>query len=147
MSRWFFDQVDDELRGLVGPGLRSFQTAKNGRLLKVWFGDPSIHFEAQWLSESWSPSSRPAIEIGLHLESRSPERNREVLGRLLEGRKGWQRRLAEAEAGPAFGPQGAAWRRLSELVELDDLDEDLAGEVAERLACYVVTLQPLIEGL
>jgi hypothetical protein len=144
LTRWFFDQVDDEVRGLVGPALRDYQTEKNGRLLKLWYDDPAVHFEAQRLSPAWSPSPTPTLEIGFHLESRDPRRNESILARLLESRSRWENRLPEAAYGEAFGPQGSAWRRLSEVGEIDALDEDLAGEVADRVAAYVVALQPVL---
>jgi hypothetical protein len=144
VSRWFFDQVDDEVRGLVGPALRNYQTDKSGRLLKAWYDDPAVHFEAQHLSPAWSPSPAPSMEVGLHLEYRLPQRNESILRRLLELRGSWEDRLPEAVHGEAFGPQGPAWRRLSEIVEIDALDEDLAGEMADRVAAYIVTLQPVL---
>jgi hypothetical protein len=147
VTRSFFDQVDDEVRGFVGPAMRNFRTEKSGRLIKLWYEDPSVHFEAQKLSPTWSPSARPCLEIGLHLESRLPERNEAMLGQLLASRHLWESRLAGADYGEAFGPQGPSWRRLSEVVEIDSMDEELAGEVAERVSAYIVTLQPLLSGL
>lgn len=144
MSRAFFDQVDDEVRGFVGPAFRDFHTEKTGRLVKLWYEDPAVHFEAQKLSPTWSPIPGPCLEVGLHLESKDPARNRSMLERLLECRELWSGALGQAEHGKCFGPRGAEWRRLSEAIEVDELDEDLAGEVAERLARYVVTLRPLL---
>jgi hypothetical protein len=147
MTRSFFDQVDDEVRGFVGPALRNFQTEKSGRLIKLWYEDPAVHFEAQRLSTTWSPSARPCLEIGLHLESKQPKRNETMLRQLLESRDVWGSRLADADYGEAFGPQGPAWRRLSEVIEFDSMDEEFAGEVAERFSAYIVTLQPLLAVL
>jgi hypothetical protein len=147
VSRWFFDQVDDEVRGLVGPALRNYHSEKNGRLVKMWYEDPKVHFEAQRLSPAWAPSPAPSMEVGLHLESRTQDRNESILARLLEKRSAWEDRFPAAAYGEAFGPQGPAWRRLSEVVEIDALDEDLAGEVADRIAAYIVTLQPLLATL
>lgn len=145
MTRRFFDQVDDELRGLLGPALRDYRRLRTGRLLKLWYEDPAVHFEAQRISQRWAPESRPAVEVGLHLEAPSAERNEAILERLT-GRPGaWRRKLPRAEAGNAFGPQSAAWRRLSEVIDGGDGDDpDLASEVAERLAAYVRTLGPLL---
>ena len=147
MSRSFFDQVDDEVRGFVGPALRNFQTDKSGRLIKLWYEDPAVHFEAQMLSPTWSPLRAPCLEIGLHLESKLLRRNEAILRQLLEVRHIWESRLARAGHGEAFGPQGPAWRRLSEVIEVDSMDEEFAGEVAERFSAYILTLQPLLSDL
>ena len=147
MTRSFFDQVDDEVRGFVGPALRNFQSEKSGRLIKLWYVDPSVHFEAQKLSVTWSPLPGPCLEIGLHLESKLLRRNEAILGQLLESRQIWESRLAGADYGEAFGPQGPAWRRLSEVIEIDSMDEEFAGEVAERFSAYILTLQPLLAAL
>jgi hypothetical protein len=40
------------------------------------------------------------------------------------------------------------WRRVSELIELEDPDDpDFASEIAERVALYVLTLRPLLDQL
>ncbi|HEX2054596.1 MAG TPA: hypothetical protein VHJ78_12835 [Actinomycetota bacterium] len=144
MSRAFFDQIDDEVRGMVGPALRQFNSERTGRLIKIWYANPAVHFEVQRLSGKWAPSSKPCLEIGLHLESKDSERNAEMLHRLLEARPTWGPQLEGAEPGEAFGPMGARWRRVSEVVDLEGMDEDFAGEVAERFARYIRSLYPLI---
>ena len=144
MTRAFFDQIDDEVRGMVGPALRNFNSERSGRLIKVWYDDPSVHFEVQRLSGTWSPSPEKCLEIGLHLECREAARNDRILSRIVQAREHWGPSLNEAEAGAAFGPMASTWRRISEVVPLPALDEDFAGEVAERFACYIKTLYPLI---
>jgi hypothetical protein len=145
MSRRFFDQVDDELRGLVGPALRDFNSYRAGRMIKLWYVDPSVHFEAQVLGERWSPDHRRCLEIGLHLEAKDAGRNEEILSKLMAVRPRWDADLPAAETGPCFGPMGSEWRRMSELMDLEDLDDpDFASEVAERTAVYVRALYPLL---
>lgn len=146
MSRAFFDQVDDELRGLLGPALRGYHSEKNGRLLKLWFGPPPVHFEVQMVGRRWSPAAGPALEIGLHLEHGDPAVNEALLQRLIaEPPSAWRDALPLAATGPALGPRGSAWRRVSEFQEeTTPEDPDLASEAAERLATYVRTLWPLL---
>ena len=144
MARPFFDQIDDELRGLVGPALRGFRSLRTSGLVKVWYGDPAVHYEAQRLSLRWAPDPAHRLEVGLHLEHAAAARNEELLGLLLAD-GGWRRALPAAGAGPAVGPRAADWRRVSEFVEGGFADDpDLAGEVAERLAAYIRTLEPLL---
>lgn len=144
MSRAFFDQIDDELRGLVGPALRGFSSERTSRLIKVWYDDPAVHFEVQRLSGRWAPLPGACLEIGLHLESRDPDRNAGLLERLLATGQSWRPHLPDAEAGEALGPMAGRWRRLSEVRKLEGMDEDFAGEVAEAFAGYIRNLHPLL---
>ena len=64
---------------------------------------------------------------------------------LRSARATWARLLPDAGIGPALGPRGGAWRRVSEFLECTDPDDpELACEAAERLALYVRTLWPLL---
>lgn len=144
MTRAFFDQIDDEVRGMVGPALRNFNSERSGRLIKIWYSDPAVHFEVQWLSRTWSPGKNECLEVGLHLESKDVERNDRILGRLLGERTSWGNHLPSAETGKAIGPMASRWRRVSEVMDYPALDEDFAGEVAERFSTYIKTLHPLI---
>jgi hypothetical protein len=150
VTRRFFDQVDDEVRALLGPTLRAFHSQRDGRLVKIWYGDPAIHFEAQRLSRRWSPEQATSawIEVGLHMETPVPEENDEMLRRVESRRHLWEGSLGAAEGGACYGPRGRDWRRLSELMEVEDSDDpDSASEVAELLAAYVRTLKPLVDKL
>lgn len=141
MSRSFFEQVDDELRGLVGPKLRSYSSYKAGRLLKVWYGDGRIHFEAQIVGPRWSGTGDAAVEVGLHIELADAKSSQAAMERICKPKV--LKSLGEPQTGRALGPRGASWRRVSELIPFTDEDDlDLASEVAERLAVYVKVLAP-----
>jgi len=147
VSRAFFQQVDDELRGFLGPSLRSYRSVRDARLLKLWYADPTVHFEVQSVSRRWSPTGGPVLEVGLHLEHADPGVNEARVAALSAREGSWRPVLPGAAAGPALGPRGAAWRRISELLEETGPDDpDLASEAAERLAAYVRTLGPLVDG-
>lgn len=130
---------------MVGPALRNFNSERSSRLIKIWYDDPAVHFEVQRLSGTWSPRREPCLEIGVHMESRDPERNDRILDRLVGDRESWTH-LGRAEPGAAFGPMSATWRRVSVVVDLPALDEDFAGEVAERFSAYIKAFYPLIAG-
>ena len=148
MSRLFFDQIDDELRGLLGPRLRAYRSARGSRLLKLWYAHPAVHFEVQLLGTRWSPYPGPTLEVGLHLEHQEAGENDRLLAALAEDRPAWVPRLPNAVAGPALGPRAGAWRRVSEYLRMVDEDDgDLASEAAECLAGYVRTLWPLLAPL
>ncbi|MEO7803336.1 MAG: hypothetical protein ABIS18_02575 [Actinomycetota bacterium] len=143
MTRQFFDQIDDELRGLLGPSRRDFQSIRTSHLIKVWYHRPEFHFEAQHVGARWTRPHRkgPGIEVGLHLEAPTAEANDELLASM----SGWQSKLPDAFAGKALGPRASLWRRVSELVDVESMDDsDFAGEIAERLALYIKTLDPFI---
>lgn len=127
---------------MVPAELSDPHTYRSGRLVKLWYGDPAVHFEAQILGPKWAPSDGPALEVGLHLEAPAAGRNDRVLGFLNDCRSEWGPQIPAAEAGRAIGPRAATWRRVSEIVEVPGWDEDFAGEVAERLARYVRALGP-----
>jgi hypothetical protein len=146
VSRAFFDQIDDELRGLLGPALRNYQSVRDSRLIKLWYGHPAIHFEVQMVAKRWSPTQGPVLEVGLHLEHADPAANEHVLAGLSSNRASWAIVLPEARMGPALGPRGGTWRRVSEFLEEAGADDpELASEAAERLAVYVRTLWPLLQ--
>jgi len=146
VSRAFFDQIDDELRGLLGPALRNYESVRDARLIKLWYADPAVHFEAQMVAKRWSPTRGPVLEVGLHLEHSNPAANEQCLATLNSGRALWATLLPEARMGPALGPRGGTWRRVSEFLEEAGHDDpELASEAAERLAVYVRTLWPLLQ--
>ncbi|MEX2587874.1 MAG: hypothetical protein WD602_07785 [Actinomycetota bacterium] len=145
MSREFFNQVDDEVRGMVRSGLPDPHSYRTGRLIKLWYGDPAVHFEAQLLGAKWADSDDPCLEVGLHLEASSARSNDEILDRLLSSSQEWSAELPKARWGRAIGPRAATWRRVSETVPVPGWDEDFANEVAGRLAAYVSALSgPLV---
>jgi len=97
------------------------------------------------VSRRWSPIERPVLEVGLHLEDPDPTVNERCVAGLRSARATWAGLLPDAGIGPALGPRGGAWRRVSEFLECTDPDDpELASEAAERLALYVRTLWPLL---
>jgi hypothetical protein len=147
VTRAFFDQVDDELRGLLGPALRGYESFRAGRLLKLWYRWAPAHFEAQLLGARWAPGPTPVLEIGLHLEHAEVSVNDRLLAGLGAAREAWAPRLPKAVAGPAIGPRAGSWRRVSELMAVAELDPELASEAAECLAGYVRALWPVLGPL
>lgn len=145
MAKAFYDQVDDELRGLLGPSYQNYEFVRSGRSIKIWSQDPAIHFEAQHIGRQWGPDGKPVIEVGLHFETNSVEDNEERLNHLTAKSAVWRKELPAAKGDRAFGPQSATWRRLSEVIAPEEFDDpDLAGEIAERLAAYIKNLESLL---
>jgi hypothetical protein len=137
VSRSFFETADDALRGFLPPALRGFASYRTGRNLKVWYGgDGREHYEVQFVTG-------PGLEVGFHAEHRDPERNEEVLARLLRKEKAWRKTLGRQPEVGAFLGRQSAWRRISEVWDGDGLTDDAAVEAAERLGDYIKALEPL----
>ncbi len=144
MSAEFFEQVRDALSGALDPAFTDFDGVAHGAGLKVTWGDGDArkeHYETQ-LVRGTEPGSI-ALEIGFHSEHAKPERNDALLARLATHERGWRKRLGtEATVGPFLGND--RWRRISETWDDFDLgDPECAFEVADRLAVYIETIEPL----
>jgi hypothetical protein len=148
MTRAYFDQVADALRGFLPSNLRAFDSTVSARNLKVWFGaDRHEHYEVQSLSRGVRVPGKPRgsyLEIGFHAEHPAPQRNDDVLERLRARERTWRRTLGRSpEAGPFLG-RARDWRRISEVWDGPGLDsEEAAIEAAERLSRYIRALERL----
>jgi hypothetical protein len=150
MSRAFFDAVNDALVGFIRPALRTYEARPSPRNLKVWFEpDQREHYEVQLigraaLMRSGLRGASSALEIGFHAEHAARERNEAVMRRLRASERSWRRALGrEPEAGEFIGMRAGGWMRLSELwVDADASDDGAAIEAADRLARYIVALEP-----
>ena len=136
MAREFFEEAADALVGFLPPALSQFARRISSRNLKVWYGDePREHYEIQLASGR--------LEIGFHTEHADAARNDAVLDRMLVHEPEWRRALgAHAQAGAYVGRQSGAWRRVSEVWAEDASDAGAAVEAADRLATYIMALEP-----
>lgn len=145
MSRAFFADVADALRGFLPRELRAFNAAASGRNVKVWFGaDRHEHYEVQLIAPAAVRASgrpaRRALEVGFHLEHPSARANEEALDRVRRAERAIG---GEAESG-AFVGRPSPWLRLSELWHDGDLTSpEAAIEAAARLAEYIAAIEPL----
>ena len=133
--RDFLMLVRERLEPLLPAELRSFQARIRFNLLQVYYEHPSLHYEV------WPQRKNGRIEIGLHFEGAREESY------------GWAAVLAERmpQLQAALGPSleleewTPSWTRLHQSMPLGSLDEDLAGEVAQRMAALIETMQPILE--
>jgi hypothetical protein len=104
-------------------------------LLQVYFDQPAIHYEV------WVQKKNRRIELGLHFEGEREESYR------------WAEALAprameiQALLGPGVELEEwtASWTRLHETRAFEGaLNEELAGQTAERLAQFIETMEPLM---
>lgn len=149
-GRAFFDDVADALAAFLPPELREFSVRRTGRTLKIWFGEEGReHYEVQFVSSAGLRAGKrkerpPVLEIGFHAEHADAPRNDAAIAALVEREDEWRDALGDdPEAGRFVGHQ-TSWRRLSELWAGDSVAEpEAAIEAAERLADYIVALEPL----
>jgi hypothetical protein len=126
--------VRKDLKTRLPAPLRGFRTSRQGRLMKINFGQPAYHYEA------WHHTGAGRLEVGLHFEASSAE-NQAAFDffrlRMVEVKASLPR--AELE------PWDRGWSRLYETLPAARLDDDVLGQTAGRMAEYIVTLQPLLD--
>jgi hypothetical protein len=133
--RDFLMLVRERLESLLPAELRSFRARIRFNLLQVYYEHPSLHYEV------WPQRKSGRIEIGLHCEGEREENY------------GWAAVLAEhmPQMQAALGPSleleewTPTWTRLHQPMPLGSLNDDLAGEVAQRIAALIETVQPILE--
>ncbi len=142
-----FDQVADAVRAQVADELGSLRTSARRWGIKAWFDldeCPRGHYEAQVLGAKHVPDAEVlALEVGFHLEHPKAADNDAAMMPLHRAEKTWRGELGPAAvAGPFLGRAG--WQRLSETWADPDLsDPELCFEIADCLATYINTIQPL----
>ena len=102
--------------------------------MQLYRDDPRLHYEV------WVQRKTGRIEVGLHFEGEQEANYRwaEALGR----------RVLELQAGLGPGVEleewTRSWTRLHRTLPLRELDEELAGEVAEVLICFIRVMEPIL---
>lgn len=131
----FFTALRKDLKARLPAGRRDFRTTRGrGRLMKVYFGEPSIHYEA------WHHTGAGRLEVGLHFEATASENQAAFeffRARMVEVKAGLPR--AELE------PWDRGWSRLYETLPAARLDDEVLSGTVECMASYIGVLQPLLE--
>lgn len=116
---------------------RAFQSARGrGRLVKVHYGHPELHYEA------WHHTGAGRLEIGLHFEGPA-DQNRAAFDFFRPRMVEIKAQLPRAE----LEPWDRGWSRLYETLPAPELDDFVLAAAVERLAAYITTLQPLLGAL
>jgi len=144
VSRAFFEEVVETLIGFLPPEQSRFSSRVTARNAKIWFGaEAREHYEAQLLRRDGGT----VLEIGFHAEHPDAARSEAVLQRLLAGERRWRRALGREVETATFLGRPSPWRRASETWPDADLaDPGTAVEAADRLAAYIIALEPLRAG-
>src|SRR5215210_4013322 len=130
----FFAEVVAGLRANLPEAYRDFRDRANPLLLKIDFGNPRVHYEV------WCDAEKNILGVGLHFEDgpistdaylayfdRHIVEIKHILGTEVELER-WT----------------ATWGHLYEHRELRPLTDEVAAEVASRLARLIDVLQPLV---
>jgi hypothetical protein len=135
--RDFFACLERTTRAHLPQPVSAFRTRRFANLLKVFFDDERVHYEV------WVDSRRGHVEVGLHLETGAALTALYLSAldaRIIE-LKGVLGYAAE------LGRWTQSWGHLYEVWPLDDPEHTSCDFIAERLALYVTTLQPVIEEI
>lgn len=133
--RDFLLLVHDDLARELPEPLQDHEWRLRWSMLQVYFGSPAVHYEV------WVQRKAGRIEIGLHFESVREESYR------------WAQALAkraleiQAQLGPGVELEEwtRSWTRLHETWPLTGaLTDDLAEDVAVRLARFMEVLEPIL---
>jgi hypothetical protein len=103
--------------------------------MKVHYGRPEFHYEA------WHHTGDGRLEVGLHFEG-SPDENQAAFDF-------FRVRMIEIKAHLPYAelePWDRGWSRLYETLPAPQLGESVLDSTVERLAGYIVTLQPLLDS-
>ncbi len=144
-STEFFEQVRDALRSVVAAEYADFGGYAHGAGVKITYGSgerTKEHYEAQIIKGRTKGSIE--LEIGFHAEHSKSEQNEATLATLTRDEKRWRKTLGpDPVAGVFLGND--RWRRISETWDTFDFrDLQLAFEVADRLAEYIESFEPLL---
>lgn len=134
--REFMSLVLEHVRGMVPQELAGFSAHIRFVWLQLYYWTPKVHYEV------WLIRKTGRIEIGLHFEG-----EREFSYR-------WAAVMAQhmpqiqARLGPRMELEEwtPSWTRIHQTIPYAPLTEELAQEVAHRLADTIIVLQPLVEG-
>jgi hypothetical protein len=133
-ARAFLRQIADELPSHLPPKWRGYDAELWSRHYKIWFTDPKIHFEVQFLRNG-------NLEIGLHLEAGASVNER--IGDALEKKRAGIEKALGPEA--KFGSHGRGWVSIAERWSGGSMRaEEAATEAASRLGQYVAAIAPLL---
>ncbi|MGH7902603.1 MAG: hypothetical protein ACREPA_00555 [Candidatus Dormibacteraceae bacterium] len=132
----FFQSLTREVPRRLPADLARFQHRRQGRILKIHYGRPEVHFEA------WHHLRGGRLEIGLHVEGK-PDLNRRGFELLRSRMVEVKSELPAAE----LEPWDRSWCRLYQTLPAAELDASLAEAAAALLAAYIRSLQPLAEEI
>ncbi|MFH1142010.1 MAG: hypothetical protein V1724_10240 [Chloroflexota bacterium] len=136
--REFLSLLPDLVRQQLPAELADFQVrGPTVSLVKLHYGNPSIHYEA------WIQRRKGELELGLHFEG-----NPASDSTYLEFFRQHSKRI-DAALGQGVGMEwwGVSWTRVHQAIPLEPLTDDFLVEVSVKLSRMIQTLEPLLRSL
>jgi hypothetical protein len=130
----FLQQFVDGLRLALPAQYQVFETRSMGSLVKVFYGDPAIHYELWLRHEGY-------VEVGLHFEADKETNDR------------WLRHFSDraldviGQLGPRVEVEQwtKSWGRVHETLPFSTTDERLLDTAIKRMVAMITVLQPMLE--
>jgi hypothetical protein len=114
--------------------LHDLEARQQGSLLKLFRHEPAIHYEM------WLHRSRRRVELGLHFETRDPERNRALLEFVADDLLFLKEALGQ---GLEAEPWDKGWTRLYISYALERLNAQEQARFAVAFSTFIETLEPI----
>lgn len=130
----FFTDLRKDLKAKLPLPWRGFRTTRQGRLMKLNFGEPAFHYEA------WHHTGAGKVEVGLHFEASATE-NQAAFDFFRAHMVEVKASLPRAE----LEPWDRGWSRLYETLPAARLDDGVLGQTVGLMSEYIVALQPLLD--
>lgn len=132
----FLEGVLTQVRAGLPDEFGDFQARRQGHLIKLWYGEPRLHYEV------WSVGGRELIEAGLHFEAAA-----EVNARLLRWFDPHIVALKAALDGAVDLEQWTpAWGHLYHVYPAPALTPALQREISGWLARLIPLAEPLLRA-
>jgi hypothetical protein len=130
----FLDGVAQQLRERLPAPWAEFQARRQGQLLKIWYLEPSLHYEV------WPVAGRDLIEVGLHFEA-SADVNLRLLDifdpRIFEFK-------AAVDGAVELEQWTASWAHLHTVMHAARLEQHVQRAVVDWLATIVPLTEPML---
>jgi len=134
-TREFLQLLPDLVRQQLPAELKEFQVAGSAMsLIKLHYGDPSIHYEA------WIQRRTKELELGLHFEG-DPVTNHHYLQLLNQYLHDIQAVLGKEVEVEEWA---RSWTRAHQTLPLQPLTDDFLVEVSVKLSATMKALEPMV---
>lgn len=129
----FLLRIGPLVRARVPEDLADFHWDAVSFQAKLWYGNKDLHYEV------WPRERLATIEIGLHFES-----DHLTNARLLAAFTANARAVCRTLPSARIEGWDRGWARVWEPLPHRQPDAALSGELADRIAAYVVALEPIL---
>ena len=132
--RAFLAGMLDRARDLLPDDLRNFESRAQSSLVKAFYDDPAIHYEA------WLHRRTARVEVGLHFETRDSARNARLLDACAEDLPFLKLALSDRLEAERWD---RGWTRLYLTVPFEPLLPPFQAALADQYARTIELLEPL----